>query len=447
MQTNELVPEWIVERLGRPAIRQWIGIGVAAAAYLFAVIGDSGRTPSSLLTAILPSLALLMWRRWPAVALALVFAGAGVMIVVAWLSFSFGPGAVVVLVLAAMVTEFGLVIRDLPGLRWAAAADAALIVVTVLVSGGGGFVSAVFVGMVLAALPLVAGWGWRQARGRWSATSALAESETRQHDIEREVTIEQERNRVAREVHDVVAHSLAVVIAQADGARYQARTSPESVAPALDAIADTARGALIEVRTLLESLRHRQGAAPAPLMPDLDTLYAQMRELGLLLDVQAFGPQRTLGDATQLGAYRIVQEALTNALRHGDTSAPVCVDFDWGERTLAITVTNTLVVDGVPQLDGPGHGIPGMRERAALAGGDLTVGVGTRGTFRVRAGLPVPAVRPVAQAPRDVVDEILSAGPSPAADSTLTRPVDTRPYLLRDEERTDTPPAGVRLDA
>jgi signal transduction histidine kinase len=210
----------------------------------------------------------------------------------------------------------------------------------------------------------------------------------REHLVERDVVIEQERNRVARDVHDVVAHSLAVVIAQADGARYAAEKDPATVSPALDAIAETARVALGEVRTLLHELRHTQSATPSPGTGDLDTLIEGFRVLGLTVDVAHYGHQRALGDATQLAVYRVVQESLTNALRHGDTAQPVSVDFDWGDHALAVVITNALQGDGVPQVDGPGHGIPGMRERAALAGGDFTVGVGTRGMFRVRASLP-----------------------------------------------------------
>jgi signal transduction histidine kinase len=263
-----------------------------------------------------------------------------------------------------------------------------LVAVDAVLSGANnGFPSLVVV-LLLGGGALLIGWAVRQRRSTDRLRTGLAESEERERAVERDVVIEQERNRVARDVHDVVAHSLAVVIAQADGARYAAEKDPTTVGPALEAIADTARDALGEVRTLLHELRHTQRTTPAPGTSDLDALIDGFRGLGLAVEVAHYGHQRALGDATELAVYRVVQESLTNALRHGDTAEPVTVDFDWGDHAVAVVVTNALVEDGVPQVEGPGHGIPGMRERAALAGGDFTVGIGTRGMFRVRASLP-----------------------------------------------------------
>lgn len=210
-----------------------------------------------------------------------------------------------------------------------------------------------------------------------------------------EVTLEQERNRVAREVHDIVAHSLAVVIAQADGARYSAKDVPAPVAEALENIAATARGALTDVRVLLGELRHNQEAGPQPGMDDLDQLVRGFRESGLEIDWQGYGEAHPLTDAPALAVYRIVQEALTNALRHGDRAQPVELIFDWASSSLTVTVTNAIPRGvGVP-VAGSGHGIPGMRERATLAGGELEASDGTNGRFRVRATIPF-AARPVA---------------------------------------------------
>ncbi|RIX28176.1 sensor histidine kinase [Amnibacterium setariae] len=272
-----------------------------------------------------------------------------------------------------------------PRLHWAGGLLVA--VDTVLSGANNGFPSLIIV-LLLGGGALLLGWVLRQRRSADRLRTGLAESEERERAVERDVVIEQERNRVARDVHDVVAHSLAVVIAQADGARYAAEKDPTTVGPALEAIADTARDALGEVRTLLHELRHTQRATPAPGTSDLDALIEGFRQLGLAVEVAHYGHQRALGDATELAVYRVVQESLTNALRHGDTGEPVTVDFDWGDHAVAVVVTNALVEDGVPQVEGPGHGIPGMRERAALAGGDFTVGIGTRGMFRVRASLP-----------------------------------------------------------
>jgi signal transduction histidine kinase len=192
------------------------------------------------------------------------------------------------------------------------------------------------------------------------------------------VAVEQERNRIARDMHDIVAHSLAVVIAQADGARYAQRADPEAVDAALRTISSTAREALGEVRVLLTELRHSEGSAPAPELADLDRLLGQVRAAGLPIAFEETGDPAPLGGGQQLAVYRIVQEALTNALRHGDRAVPARVQLDWHRDGLRLTVVNRVrppqeTTTPVPIL-GAGHGIAGMRERAQLAGGTLQSG-------------------------------------------------------------------------
>jgi signal transduction histidine kinase len=213
-------------------------------------------------------------------------------------------------------------------------------------------------------------------------------------------TLEQERNRVARDVHDIVAHSLAVVIAQADGARYGAKNVPAPVVEALENIASTARGALTDVRVLLGELRHNQEQGPQPGMNDLDALVRGFRDSGLEVEWNSYGKAVELTDAPALAVYRIVQEGLTNALRHGDRGQPVELVFDWGSTSLAVIVTNGIPRGTTVPANAAGHGIPGMRERATLAGGELEASDGTNGRFRVRATIPFtpvpgPLVSPV----------------------------------------------------
>jgi signal transduction histidine kinase len=215
------------------------------------------------------------------------------------------------------------------------------------------------------------------------------DSRRAQAEAERVVVVEQERNRIARDMHDVVAHSLAVVIAQADGARYAQRADPAAAEAALGAIAATAREALADVRVLLAQLRHSEGEGPQPVLADLDRLYAQLRDSGLRIEHSESGSPAPLSTATQLAVYRVVQEALTNALRHGDPVAPVSVRFSWADRELRIEVRNRLRPDGPPQ-GAPGHGLTGMTERALLAGGRLTAEA-VSGEFVVDAVLPAPA--------------------------------------------------------
>jgi signal transduction histidine kinase len=204
---------------------------------------------------------------------------------------------------------------------------------------------------------------------------------------EREVIVEQERNRIARDMHDVVAHSLAVVIAQADGARYVRATDPAAVDDALTAISSTAREALADVRLLLGQLRHNQGAGPQPALEDLDRLLGQMRSSGLTVLFEERGEPLTLAAGQQLAVFRIVQEALTNVLRHGDISKPVDLVFVWTIDDLEVTITSSLLSSPRTGELRIGHGLAGMRERAALAGGRLAAEPGDR-TFVVTASLP-----------------------------------------------------------
>lgn len=196
---------------------------------------------------------------------------------------------------------------------------------------------------------------------------------------------EQERVRIARDMHDIVAHSLAVVIAQADGARYAAAAKPELATEALGTIAQTARGALSDVRMLLTQLRHRQGDGPQPTLADLETLFAQVRQAGVepLVTVDPMPPGEPPG-AIQLAVYRILQEALTNAIRHGDGT--VHVHLAWLPDRVDIAVRNTISA-GAPAAPG-GHGLIGMCERAQLVGGSLQAE--RRGAqFVVEGSLPI----------------------------------------------------------
>jgi signal transduction histidine kinase len=223
---------------------------------------------------------------------------------------------------------------------------------------------------------------------------------------EDEAIVEQERVTIARDMHDVVAHSLAVVIAQADGARYAAASDPQAAAMALGTISSTARAALTDVRLLLTQLRHNQTDGPQPSLADLEQLYAQVRSAGVALrvdvDPMPVGEQPA---AVQLAVYRILQEALTNALRHGDGTG-VAVSLSWRPDRVDLSVRNgiraraALAGGARPGAPGeawaadtaPGHGLIGMRERAQLVGGTLTAGASTT-EFVVAGSIPLaPAV-------------------------------------------------------
>ncbi|MCH6232006.1 histidine kinase [Microbacterium sp. CFH 31415] len=239
--------------------------------------------------------------------------------------------------------------------------------------------------LVAAGFALLLSW----TVGALVRTSLRARENRRaQERAEAEAVVEQERVRIARDMHDVVAHSLAVVIAQADGARYAASSDPSVATATLATISTTARTALADVRLLLTQLRHSQADGPQPTLADLEALYAQVRAAGVDLRVDVDpAPSGEPPAGVQLAVYRILQEALTNALRHGDGGA-VEVRLAWNPARVELEVGN-----GVAESAGPpaaGHGVIGMRERAQLVGGSLAAAAeGAR--FVVRASLPIGA--------------------------------------------------------
>jgi signal transduction histidine kinase len=233
-------------------------------------------------------------------------------------------------------------------------------------------------------LAMVMSWGagllWRVVRQSRATQAARAQAEILAAE-------EQERVRIARDMHDIVAHSLAVVIAQADGARYAAASQPQMATEALGTIAQTARGALSDVRMLLTQLRHRQGDGPQPTLADLETLFAQVRQAGVepRITVDPMPPGEPPG-AIQLAVYRILQEALTNAIRHGDGA--VDVHLAWHPDRVGIEIRNAVAGESAPVLGQGGHGLIGMRERAQLVGGTLEA-ERRDAEFVVRAVLPI----------------------------------------------------------
>ena len=241
---------------------------------------------------------------------------------------------------------------------------------------------------VLALLPWVLGELVRSIRNRKALSAQVTTVSTQRDMALTRADLEAERTRVARDVHDIVAHSLTVVIAQADGARYATAGDSPAAADAFETIAQTARDALGDVRVLLTELRHTQETGPQPGLDDLDALLESMRDSGLDIELREFGKRGRLTESRDLALYRIVQESLTNALRHGDGAA--VVELEWGEQAADLVVTNAVRdANGgeTPELKERGHGIQGMRERASLAAGELTVHGGAM--FRVRARLPL----------------------------------------------------------
>jgi signal transduction histidine kinase len=226
-----------------------------------------------------------------------------------------------------------------------------------------------------------------------------AELEQAREELARRAVVE-ERLRLARELHDVVAHAMSVIAVQSGVGAHIANTQPKEAAKALVAIEATSRASLEELRRLLGVLRQEddpQGAlAPVPGLGDLETLLAEVAKAGLAVKLQVEGTPAPLPAGVDLSAYRIVQEALTNVVKHaGPTRAQVVVGFR--DQDVRVEVTDDgrgAVTSGSDGRAGTGHGLIGMRERVQAFGGDLEVGPRPGGGFRVAARLPLAVDQP-----------------------------------------------------
>jgi signal transduction histidine kinase len=218
----------------------------------------------------------------------------------------------------------------------------------------------------------------------------------RERDAQAQIAAAAERARIARELHDVIAHNVSVMVVQADGASYALRSEPERAAQALTAIAQTGRQALAEMRRLLGILRsgkEQAGLAPVPGLDQLRELLDQAREAGMSVSLTLEGAIRPLPEGAELAAYRVVQESLTNTRKHGGLAAAAAVTLRYEPDGLLLQVTD----DGLgaaAAADGVGHGLTGMRERVEMYGGTVQAGPLPGGGYQVTARLPDTVAEP-----------------------------------------------------
>ncbi len=260
---------------------------------------------------------------------------------------------------------------------------------------------------VLAAI-VVWGGAWlvgdqaRQRRQRIADLEERAGRAERESKRERRLAAAEERTRIARDLHDSAAHAINVILVQAGAARLLQDRDPELVRTALNTIEDVARETIGEIDQLIRGLRDdgdRAGAdqtiEPPIGLAGIETLAERHRAAGLRVDIHVDGARRPLAPGLNQAAYRILQESLTNAARHGTGAADV--EIAYAKTELRLSVTNPVgpaaPVNGIDE----GHGVLGMRERAALLGGTLVVGP-VAGGFRVLVRLPYPAGEGVAPA-------------------------------------------------
>ncbi|WP_327291868.1 sensor histidine kinase [Streptomyces sp. NBC_01198] len=282
-------------------------------------------------------------------------------------------------------------LRHLP---WACAAmAAALSLVAVRYSSAVSAPDALFFLYSAATAAVALGLAVRIRRAQLAGLRERAARLETERDQRSKLAAVAERTRVAREMHDIIGHNLSVIITLADGGAYAVETTPERGREALLLIGDTGRRALGELRRMLGVLREQTDAPqlnPQPVIADLDALYTRIRAAGPRVMYHSSGALDTLDPAIQLMVYRIVQEALTNTLKHAgpDTWAHVAISLD--DARLRVRVQDTGGPGGADRF-GPqpaeGHGLGGIKERVALYGGDVVAGPGPGGGWTVEAVL------------------------------------------------------------
>jgi signal transduction histidine kinase len=246
----------------------------------------------------------------------------------------------------------------------------------------------VLITMLIASI-WAAGFALRGWRLRAAALEDRALVLEREREEKARAAVAEERERIARDLHDVIAHCVSLMVVQAGAERRVLADGQGSTREVLLSIEQTGRQALVEMRRLVEMLDRRDeplGLAPQPSVEQLGQLVEQVREAGLPVELRVIGEPEPLSPGVELSAYRIVQEGLTNALKHaGPAHARVTVRY--GDHRLELEVAD----DGhAPAAgDGGGHGLVGMRERAALFGGTLQAGPRADGGYAVRATLPL----------------------------------------------------------
>ena len=335
--------------------------------------------------AALTALPLLWRRRWPLVVFAAILVPT---LVLYSMTYSLGPpvGSMIALFEVGASTRHS---RDQA--LWTALVVAGGLVLLLVVSivWTGGLSAPEFLGGLVT-------WGasWfvgdrvRLRRERIEAARERAERAERDVERERRLATAEERTRIARDLHDSAGHAINVILVQAGAARLLQERDPARSREALETIEEVARETIVEIDQMVRALREDDpdgGVEPPAGLSAISALAARHRAAGLEVEIVTTGAERPVPAEVGRAAYRIVQEALTNAAMHG--SGPARVELGYGAAMLEITVTNPVAGGGPEPRPSGGHGIVGMRERAGLLGGELEAGP-AEGIFRVRARLP-----------------------------------------------------------
>jgi signal transduction histidine kinase len=338
-------------------------------------LGNLPDRPYDALTAgvvALECLPLAVRRRWPVVCLALVSLGFAIDQIRGYHTIA-GTGLAIALISAGAHLERHR--RVVAG-----AASAAYVVLAISLDRRGS--SEGVTGFTTFYLVVAFAWGV----GAWLRQNRAAEAERRRHVEDAARTAE--RTRIARELHDVVTHHVTAMVVQAEAARYLTG-APDRLDRALTAITGTGRRAVGDLRQLLDLLNpdHSTGDPRTPAVGDLDTLVDQSRQAGQPVEFVRKGTPVAATGSAEVAAYRVVQEALTNALKYAHGS-PTRVHVHHGEGETTVEISTDGPGSGGVSPGGSGRGLAGLRERVTVLGGDFSAGAQTGGGFLVRARIP-----------------------------------------------------------
>jgi signal transduction histidine kinase len=379
----------------------WVVDGAVSAALLITMLltiatkdpltGQLANNTLTYLTAVTMALGYSLHRRFPLTAVAVVLIS---VLIYANGQFAAYPG------LNAFVLLYGVALHSEQRRRSLIALAATILVMTVsvLLQPAGVVDQATWISTELATVVAwLGGDNLRQRRARWAALKERNEFLEREREVRARKAVIEERLRIAQELHDVVAHAMSVIAVQSGVGNHVIETQPAEAQKALAAIETTSRSVLIEMRRLLGVLRQNGESdaelVPAPGLRDLPSLISQVADGGVNTKLRIMGAPRELPAGVDLSAYRIVQEALTNAIKHGGPRADVTLSYT--EQDVSIEVTN----DDAPSNDRgqhvvqAGHGLIGMRERVAVFDGEFSAQPRPGGGFRVAARLPFQGSR------------------------------------------------------
>lgn len=391
---------------GRPLRSIAFDVAVSGLVALFAVASITAEPGGwkATLVGVVMALVLLFRRTHPSAVTAAVAALALVQVAVGW-----GPLPYDIGVLIALYS----VVKYADRLRYGILAGLVAAVGVVLAAfqlGGPApwWSEALQLGLVTGTVWLV-GLNVRTRRLYVLSLEERAATLERGRETEARAAVAEERTRIARELHDVVAHSMAVMIVQADGVRFTIDRDPAIAREAAKVVGDTGRQALAEMRRLIGVLREPSRPEPAhaagpdgvlsaepahrrPALVGLPDLLDRFRAAGLAVTCATSGEPTVLPPGLELAVYRVVQESLTNTLKHAGVGASIELDFDWSP----VAVVVRAVDDGrgrpvVRPAPSGGHGLVGMRERVGVYDGSLTAGPTFAGGWRVEARLPLPS--------------------------------------------------------